>query len=364
MWFSQSPSHRIVKHSLRPRHSTYVVGTCRQRSGGGEWDTGVRTASLLQHLRGRPLKRFEGLHERARHQTLLGTTYHDDDASDADDDIAYASGQSMQSDHASASLLPRQAETQFHAGGHAEVQTLSHHTKRRKSSTHAQNSLRSDVGLQLCRQFRYLRALQYIALFSYESLTEEAMQIVNRIKVGSCGHVLAAYPAIRSDNPAYTPLLAIAIVLLVYAAAFPIGLWWFLRHYCGCGGGTKKATDSKLILQAKYGVLFDHFKPEFWWWEVQVLFRRMVLLAVYVAKYSDVHERAYDVYVVSFVILMFHVMSQPYKQAKDNLVETISLGTLVYAAVTKSTSQSRTVGLTFFPLALVMWELQTSAEYT
>eukprot|EP00041_Stephanoeca_diplocostata_P020208 m.448217 g.448217 ORF g.448217 m.448217 type:complete len:90 (+) comp21505_c1_seq12:7511-7780(+) len=75
-------------------------------------------------------------------------------------------------------------------------------------------------------------------------------------------------------------------------------------------------------------------------------------------------QRAYDVYVVSFVILMFHVMSQPYKQAKDNLVETISLGTLVYAAVTKSTSQSRTVGLTFFPLALVMWELQTSAEYT
>eukprot|EP00041_Stephanoeca_diplocostata_P037252 m.1399449 g.1399449 ORF g.1399449 m.1399449 type:complete len:1747 (-) comp25002_c0_seq6:325-5565(-) len=300
----------------------WIKHIVRDRKRHGQWEMEDRHPSLLEHLRSRPLKRYEGLREEALHA--------ESDESD-DEATAYAAAQvSEEEPTCSASHL--HAETAL--GAHGPTAVPDDRKRLRTHAHHTHDPVRTTVGLRLCRQFRYLRAMQYILLFSYESLTEQAMQIVNCISVGSCGAVLAAYPAVPCrDNPAYTRLFAVAIVILIYAIVFPVAMGLFLRNYCGCGGGTRTQSESNVVLLAKYGVLYDHFKPTFWWWEVQVLIRRMVVLAVYVSKYSNVAERAYGIFVVSFVILVVHVLSQPYKHTKDNLVETASLSTLVYASV-------------------------------
>ena len=52
-----------------------------------------------------------------------------------------------------------------------------------------------DPGLKsLCHRFRFLRALEFLLLFSYKTLTEQALQLLNCVSVGSCAKVLGEFP--------------------------------------------------------------------------------------------------------------------------------------------------------------------------
>ena len=134
---------------------------------------------------------------------------------------------------------------------------------------------------QLCRRFRFLRALELLMLFSYEILTEQALQLVNCIHVGECGRVLAEYPDLSCPHSSsYLPLLIVAILILVYSVAFPAALFWFLRknnvhvHNSDAGAewAAKESKSETIVMEAKFGVFYGQFKPQFWWWEIQVSF--------------------------------------------------------------------------------------------
>jgi hypothetical protein len=91
----------------------------------------------------------------------------------------------------------------------------------------------SETNLQVyCRRFRFLRALEFLLLFSYETLTEQALQLTNCVSVGACGsRVLAEYPDIScTGNSSFVPLLVVAVFILIYAALFPVVLFRFLRN--------------------------------------------------------------------------------------------------------------------------------------
>jgi hypothetical protein len=90
----------------------------------------------------------------------------------------------------------------------------------------------SESNLQrYCKRFRFLRALEFLLLFSFETLTEQALQLTNCVSVGACGsRVLAEYPDIScNNNDSFVPLLVIAVFILIYAALFPVLLFCFLR---------------------------------------------------------------------------------------------------------------------------------------
>lgn len=154
-------------------------------------------------------------------------------------------------------------------------------------------------------KLRFLRALQLLMIFSYESLVEQALQLVNCVGVGACGRVLAQYPEVSCpDNPDYIPLLVVAVLILIWAILFPVVLFFYLRKLPrggrrirtgkpGNGSSTRQSgaegaepsessasgalpepkeasLEMRLYLRAKYGVFYDQYKPEFWWWEIQV----------------------------------------------------------------------------------------------
>jgi hypothetical protein len=92
---------------------------------------------------------------------------------------------------------------------------------------HSENNLQ-----RYCKRFRFLRALEFLLLFSFETLTEQALQLTNCVSVGACAsRVLAEYPDIScTNNGSFVPLLVIAIFILIYAALFPVLLFRFLRN--------------------------------------------------------------------------------------------------------------------------------------
>ena len=161
----------------------------------------------------------------------------------------------------------------------------------------------------LYRQYRFLRSFQLILLFSYETLTDQALQLLNCVRVGECGRVLAEYPDVHcdsgSENNAYRVLRIVAIILLVYAGVFPLLLLSKLfrihrafkhlpldrelddpllvsstnRHRLNLSAvlpssssnnNTHHHSHAEAECEAKYGIFYDHYKPRFYWWEVQV----------------------------------------------------------------------------------------------
>ena len=158
----------------------------------------------------------------------------------------------------------------------------------------------------LYKQFRFVRAFEFLMLFSYESLTDQALQLVNCIRVGECGRVLAEFPDVSCDDASYTPLKITAVVILVYSVLFPLLLFRKLQlihraenaaahnyktlpHSCrqinvsgdpSDNHGNDRShliierhnalADQNAVSEAQYGIFYDHFKPNFFWWEVQV----------------------------------------------------------------------------------------------
>jgi hypothetical protein len=117
---------------------------------------------------------------------------------------------------------------------------------------------------RLLRQFRFIRALEFLMLLSYETLTEQALQLLNCIGVGSCGRVLAEYPDVHcTGNSDYYGLRVVAILIMIYSFVFPLGLFYGMRRI-------NRNRNNWLVKTVKYGVFFDHFKSRYYWWEVQV----------------------------------------------------------------------------------------------
>eukprot|EP00053_Salpingoeca_punica_P019754 m.202109 g.202109 ORF g.202109 m.202109 type:complete len:1051 (-) comp17716_c0_seq6:1639-4791(-) len=200
-----------------------------------------------------------------------------------------------------------------------------------------QESTLKRLAAEFCRRYRFVRALQFLLLFSFESLTEQSLQLINCVDVGACGRVLAEYPDVSCSSSAYQPLRVVAICILVYAVVFPLLLLAML-YRIDRQHDTLSATAA-VRTEARFGVFYDHYRRRFWWWEVQVLARRLLLLAVYVARFTAITERSYGILVVCLGILFAHMLCRPFRHSLDNTLESLSLAMLTYAAATKAVYQ-------------------------
>jgi membrane-bound ClpP family serine protease len=67
---------------------------------------------------------------------------------------------------------------------------------------------------------------------------------------------------------------------------------------------------------------------------LQVIVRRILILVVYVALYTKATQRAYGIAILSLLCLLVHSQCNPFKEADDNALESLSLLMLAYAAIT------------------------------
>ena len=67
---------------------------------------------------------------------------------------------------------------------------------------------------------------------------------------------------------------------------------------------------------------------------LQILLRRLLILVVYVAKYTQVVQRTYGIAIVCLFVFLLQALTMPYKRRDDNVLECISQVLLCYAALT------------------------------
>ena len=127
----------------------------------------------------------------------------------------------------------------------------------------------------------FVRCACYLMMFSYESWTEQSLQLLNCIDVGNHS-VVAEHPDVscRSDDNEYRALQAAAIVLtVVVVVGFPVGMLIFLWN------SSRLGLLENARFQSYAGILYEHYTPEVqWWWLPQELLRRTLLITLHVAS--------------------------------------------------------------------------------
>lgn len=127
----------------------------------------------------------------------------------------------------------------------------------------------------LRRKYMFVRCLEFIMLFSYETLTEQALQLVNCVDVCACvasfsnirlfkvcrfGRRVLEFPSLSCDSSAYQPLFGVAVFLLVYTLVFPGYLLYWLRKH------RESLFDVDRL--ALWGIFYDHYHHRVYWWQV------------------------------------------------------------------------------------------------
>jgi hypothetical protein len=110
-----------------------------------------------------------------------------------------------------------------------------------------------------------------------------------------------------------------------FVLGIPAAMWVLLYI------NKKKGLLEDVKFTSRYGVLFETYKPKFWWWDVYAILRRVVLIGMGV-WFNTENLRSRRFSVISFINLIFfgwHVWNLPFKYKEDNILEGASLALLL-----------------------------------
>jgi uncharacterized membrane protein YgcG len=161
--------------------------------------------------------------------------------------------------------------------------------------------------------------------------------------------VVASAPAIDCDSPRYQQWgVVVYFTLIFFVVGAPLGLLYFLRHY------NAKGQLFENEFKHRYGVLYDRFIPETYWWVVLTLARRTVLVAL--AAFIPIRGERFAIisfFQVAFVVS--HVMYKPYRLLSENMMGFLSLSFLLVLTISLGSYEfPYSIGVSAFITLLVM----------
>jgi len=143
-----------------------------------------------------------------------------------------------------------------------------------------------------------------------------------------------------------------------------VGLIWLFHLQ-----RTNRLAVPKMTL--RYGVLYEVYKPERWYWEGFVLIRRLSLVWITVALSQDDSQRNAWLSFANILFLMAHMLARPYRNDQHNQSETAALAILALITTLlpalsdpMTVGQSVGMGLLVFPPAIVFVSLYIRHRHT
>jgi hypothetical protein len=170
----------------------------------------------------------------------------------------------------------------------------------------------------VCRYYKH--TLLLVLLFSYNAMTTVSLACLHSRAVGGFGQRLWQYPSIDMAQPQYAALTAIMVVVLVVAVAgCPVALALYLawlRHRALIGLEAQHEQSVSLLLCKSY-------KPQFFYYTVCILLRRLALIVVITFASRGT---AYSwLTILNNLFLALHILARPFKHSRDNAYETLTL---------------------------------------
>jgi len=136
-------------------------------------------------------------------------------------------------------------------------------------------------------------------------------------------HVALYFPALDCNSDAYHERVRLVyVVLSLWVLAMPILLLYFLVYLHRHG----RLKDGSTI--SRWGALYRSFSDRFYWYEVLLLVRRIVVVSASVLWISEPALRSGSLNTVFLVLILFQIRFRPYASDAANAWETMSLVSL------------------------------------
>eukprot|EP00741_Cyanophora_paradoxa_P004142 tig00000769_g4023.t1 len=165
-----------------------------------------------------------------------------------------------------------------------------------------------------------------IASVAYIAIGNTAIKYLDCVPVGP-ERVLRRFPGVSCTDPEYRQWLPLAwCMLIVYTAGLP--LLFIALVYRLSRKGALYSTEA----MATYGLLYSCYRPHWKYYEVVVMGRRILLVALDTAFGSSDNVRALALFVATLAFGALHALTRPYGLPFDNLIESFLLLVLALAA--------------------------------
>ena len=157
---------------------------------------------------------------------------------------------------------------------------------------------------------------------SFSSTTPEVFAYLDCVSVGDA-EVAVYYPALDCGSSGYYVGLGITYTLLVFwVLGVPVAMLVLLLHL------RKQQRLQEVPVMQRWGFLYGTYRPRYFWFEVLLLSRRIVLgqISAWLLDRADLRSALLAVSTTAFLLL--HMAVRPYVQSHANFLETVSLVTL------------------------------------
>jgi FG-GAP repeat/Tyrosine-protein kinase ephrin type A/B receptor-like len=170
----------------------------------------------------------------------------------------------------------------------------------------------------------YYRACVGLALYGYNQITNSTVQFLTCVDVDGIS-VVSAEPSIDCNSNEYTAASALFYLLLVLVViGMPFGL------LVGFILARRRSYINNKHLHPRFhrifGLLYSGQRKQVLMWQVVILCRRAAFLVVFNLTVLESHPIRYmSVTIVNIIVLLLHVLVQPYVQRVVNIFETLLL---------------------------------------
>eukprot|EP00026_Physarum_polycephalum_P002881 Phypoly_transcript_02890.p1 GENE.Phypoly_transcript_02890~~Phypoly_transcript_02890.p1 ORF type:complete len:858 (+),score=95.31 Phypoly_transcript_02890:196-2574(+) len=169
----------------------------------------------------------------------------------------------------------------------------------------------------------FSRTICSIVVLTYSHVTLAVFTVVICRSVGPYS-IVAASPDISCSTPNYKHWSTFAYFIFVYIALVPVIVAYL------CKSHTKKKQSNELA--KKFGVLFQCFKDDKYYWEVVILVRRLVFIMIHAVAFSEPSAKYLALMIFAILVLVHHLFAAPYYTKIENLLEMSLLSILVVLA--------------------------------
>ena len=182
----------------------------------------------------------------------------------------------------------------------------------------------------------YQRSLVRMMQLSYTALALISVRFFHYQDVKQYGLRLVDYPAMAVSSTTYKLLAPLVIVVLTIVCCIPVVLLAFLFRQNRRGVmkqlNAADSSDAEAPMAPATPVaaltlqLCCMFKASCWWMASFIPLRRLLLVAVFVA--SPGAQRWVWLSLLNQLLLVVHLVVQPYKRQRDNSLESLNLVSL------------------------------------
>jgi len=152
-----------------------------------------------------------------------------------------------------------------------------------------------------------------------------------------CKHYLPTDYNIDTDLELHTKMKRLSLAaVFVYSFITPIVLLCYMGYFKdtirSVIEGTATFTKSSQAVLLGLGFAYDDYKPEFWYWEVIEMFRKLFLCAI-IMVIPDPNIQMFYGAGVAIIALCLHIYCLPYRNPRENLLSAFSLSAITLTII-------------------------------